>query len=191
MSNPLKKEFKHSDVERMRNIIKKDFTGKTKLQTGYKKTLVEYKEGDVWEENGKKWTIKNGIKQNITKLDVAKKAAKMPLVCPKCNKSLKYHLSKETYKKSKMCFDCFIDYTAQLRKNGLYEQYILHQKKGNIKFFIKTLQERIEEINNSSPTDFVTEQGDIENWKVNETKEKEKITSELQEYVDFLISKLE
>jgi len=29
----LKKEFKQSDVERVRNLVKKDFTGKTKSQT--------------------------------------------------------------------------------------------------------------------------------------------------------------
>ena len=62
--NMLKKEFKHSDVERLRNLVKKDYTAKTKLQTGYQKKLNKYKEGDIWEESGKKWTIKNGIKQN-------------------------------------------------------------------------------------------------------------------------------
>ena len=38
-------------------------------QIGYTKEYVEHKEGDVWEENGKQWTIKNGIKQTVTKLD--------------------------------------------------------------------------------------------------------------------------
>ena len=33
MSNALKKEFKHSDVERIRNLVKKDFTNKTKAQS--------------------------------------------------------------------------------------------------------------------------------------------------------------
>ena len=63
----LKKEFKHSDVQRVRNIVKKDFTAKTKLQSGYSKAHRSYKEGDIWEESGKTWTIKNGIKQNVTK----------------------------------------------------------------------------------------------------------------------------
>ena len=69
----LKKEFKHSDVQRVRNIVNKDFTSKTKLQTGYKKAYEHHVEGDVWEDKGKKWTIKNGLKQNITKLDEVKK----------------------------------------------------------------------------------------------------------------------
>ena len=69
----LKKEFRQSDVERVRNLVNKDYTRKTKLQVGYQKKFTRHKEGDVWEENGKKWTIKNGIKQNITKLDKVKK----------------------------------------------------------------------------------------------------------------------
>ena len=45
--NVLKKEFKRSDVERVRNLVKKDFTSKTKSQTGYKKSSKRYKEGDT------------------------------------------------------------------------------------------------------------------------------------------------
>ena len=74
----LKKEFKQSDVQRVRNLVNKDFTSKTKIQSGYAKTSKRYKEGDIWEEQGKKWTIKNGIKQNVTKLDKAKKAVRIP-----------------------------------------------------------------------------------------------------------------
>ncbi len=61
--NLLKREFKTRDVQRMRNIITKNTGDKTGVQVGYKADYVEHKEGDVWEERGKKWTIKNGIKQ--------------------------------------------------------------------------------------------------------------------------------
>ena len=68
----LQREFRERDVQRMRNIIKKEYTAKTTTQVGYTKSFVEYKEGDVWEENGKQWTIKNGIKQTITRFDKLK-----------------------------------------------------------------------------------------------------------------------
>lgn len=191
MNNNLKKEFSKSDVERMRNLVKKDYTASTKLQTGYKKQYVKHKEGDIWEENGRKWTIKNGLKQNITKLDKAKEATKVPLACPKCKKALSYYLSKETYKKNKMCFDCFINYVGELKKNGLYDQFIVAQRKGNTKFFIKVLEEQIKEIQESKPIDFVTEAGDIESWSNNSSSEKLQLTKELQEYVTFLKSKLD
>ena len=94
----LKKEFKKSDVERVRNLVKKDFTSSTKQQTGYKKSYKKYNEGDIWEEDGRKWTIKNGIRQNITKLDQAKKSLRIPLRCPKCGGSMKHWLNKKMYK---------------------------------------------------------------------------------------------
>ncbi len=76
--NMLKREFKERDVQRMRNIIKKEYTAKTVTQVGYTKTQTEHKEGDVWEENGKKWTIKNGIKQTVTRFDELKKVINLP-----------------------------------------------------------------------------------------------------------------
>jgi len=191
MSNHLKKEFKKSDVQRMRNIITKDYTGNTKQQTGYKKTKVDYKEGDIWEENGRKWTIKDGIKQNITKFDSAKEAIKIPLACPKCKKGMSYYLSKETYKKSKMCFDCYIKYITELKNNGLYEQYIRAAEKGNAKYFIKAFEDQIEEVENYTGATYVTESGDIEDWKGNLDLQKKRITDELKEYIKFLKAKLD
>ena len=75
----LKKEFKRKDVERMRNLIKGSVNSSSETQIGYKKKQIEYKEGDIWVENKKKWTIKNGIKQTISKLDNIKKEIFMPL----------------------------------------------------------------------------------------------------------------
>ena len=94
----LKKEFNKSDVQRIRNLVNKDYTSGTKSQSGYKRSSKRHKEGDVWVEKGKTWTIKNGLKQNITKLDAAKKATQVPLACPKCSGSMSYFLSKKIYK---------------------------------------------------------------------------------------------
>jgi len=87
--NVLKKEFNTRDVQRMRNIITKDYSAKTSTQIGYTKEYVEHKEGDVWEENGKQWTIKNGTKQTVTKLDAVRKRVTMPLNCPQCKAPMK------------------------------------------------------------------------------------------------------
>src|SRR6056300_1192074 len=130
----LKKEFKESDIQRVRNIVNKDFTSKTKSQTGYQKAYQRYIEGDIWEESGKTWTIKNGIKQNITKLDAAKKAVRTPLICPKCGGPMKHHLAKKMYKIHGFCFDpCTVEMEGVLRKAGLYSEYEKKMMSGNIK----------------------------------------------------------
>ena len=72
--NVLKKQFGKKDVTRLRNLMTGKHNSKTGQSVGYNKKQSFYKEGDVWEEDGRKWTIKNGIKQNITKMDRAKKA---------------------------------------------------------------------------------------------------------------------
>lgn len=181
----LKKEFKQSDVQRVRNIVNKDFTSKTKSQTGYQKKYSHHKEGDIWEESGKQWTIKNGIKQNITKLDKAKKAARIPLTCPKCKGSMKHHLAKKMYKIHGFCFDCTVEYEAELRKAGLYEQYEKRMMTGNVESFLKDIEAWVLESLNDNIT-MVTEQGDVEDWSGMDNKYKDTVLSNLKGYTDFI-----
>ena len=67
--NVLKKDFNKKDVERLRNIIKGKSSERTGQGIGYTKADEFHKEGDIWEADGRKWTIKDGVRQNITKLD--------------------------------------------------------------------------------------------------------------------------
>lgn len=179
----LKKDFKKSDVQRARNLINKDFTSATKQQTGYQKVYQKHKEGDIWEEGGKTWTIKNGLKQNVTKLDKAKKAARMPLRCPNCGGPMKHWLAKKMYKIHGFCFDpCTVEMEANLKKAGLYEQYEKRMMSGNIQSFIKDVEawvlESLEETNS-----FVTEQGDVESWNNLSSKYKSEVIKNLNEYI--------
>ena len=183
--NMLKKEFKHSDVQRLRNLVKKDFTSKTKLQTGYQKKLERHKEGDIWEEGGKKWTIKNGLKQNITKLDSAKKALRIPLRCPKCGGSMKHHLAKKMYKIHGICFDCVIEMEADLKKAGLYEAYEKRMMQGNMRAFANDIEQWALEMINTKDT-FVTEAGDIEDWKGDTTRSDKKLLENVKDYLERL-----
>lgn len=182
----LKKEFKAADVSRVRNLVNKDYTSATKQQLGYSKTQKRYKEGDVWEENGKQWTIKNNLKQNITKLDAAKKALRLPLRCPNCGGPMKHHLAKKMYKIHGYCFDpCTVEMEAKLRKAGLYEQYEKRMMQGNMKVFIKDIEEWAESLVTGKVESFVTEQGDVENWSTNTVKQKEVVKS-IKEYTEQL-----
>jgi len=179
----LKKEFKSKDVNRARNLVKKDFSAKTVDGTGYEKAYVAYKEGDIWEESGRTWTIKNGIRQNVTKLDAAKKALQMPLKCPKCGGPMKHHLAQKMYKIHGFCFDpCTVEYEAELRKAGLYEQYEKSMMQGGIKAFAKDIEQWVLESINQSNT-FVTEQGDLEDWNGNNAEFKKQAMENLQEFL--------
>ena len=55
----MQKGISESKVQRMRNLLTKKHNAKTKIQTGYNKKNVIRKEGDIWEEGGKTWTIKD------------------------------------------------------------------------------------------------------------------------------------
>lgn len=179
----LKKEFKERDIQRVRNIVNKDFTAKTKSQTGYQKKYTKRVEGDIWEESGKTWTIKNGIKQNVTKLDKAKKAARIPLACPNCGGPMKHHLAKKMYKIHGFCFDpCTVKMETDLMKAGLYEQYEKQMIQGNMREFTKMLQGWVEAEVNAKNT-FVTEQGDVEDWNQS-NKVKEKLVINVQHYLN-------
>tara|TARA_R100000951_G_scaffold96202_2_gene85410 strand:- start:437 stop:1015 length:579 start_codon:yes stop_codon:yes gene_type:complete len=187
MSNEslLKKEFKKSDVERVRNLVNKDFTAGTKQQSGYKKSIKKYAEGDIWEDGGRQWTIKNGIKQNITKLDSAKKALRIPLRCPNCGGPMKHHLAKKMYKIHGFCFDpCTVEMEANLRKAGLYDKYEERMMQGNMKAFANDVEQWALGLVNSQDT-FVTEAGDIEDWQSNKAKDKE-ILKNVRQYVSHL-----
>jgi len=184
--NMLKREFRERDVQRMRNIIQKDYTAKTVTQVGYTKTQVEHKEGDVWEENGKKWTIKDGIKQTITRFDELKKVINLPLTCPVCSKSMKNNtLNKKMWSVHKKCFDCVISYETELKRQGKFEEYAKLLISGGVKQYIKDLEDALIDFNNEIDDQFVTEQGDIETWK-GKGINKEELNKEIQEHIQEL-----
>jgi len=184
--NMLKREFKERDVQRMRNIIKKDYTAKTVTQVGYTKAQTEHKEGDVWEENGKKWTIKNGLKQTITRFDELKKVLNLPLACPSCGKAMKNNtLNKKMWPIHSKCFDCVITYETELKRQGKFEEYAKNLVSGGVKQYIKDLEDALIDFNNEIDDQFVTEQGDIETWK-GKGLDKEKFTKEVQDHIQEL-----
>ena len=168
----LKKEFKRKDVQRVRNLVRGKTGDATGIQIGYNKKIKDYKEGDVWKENGKTWTIKDGIKQTISKLDAIKKEVFMPLCCPKCGKVMKKRLDKPNYKVHKMCFDCVIDYEHKLRIRGEYNDYIKNLKLKNRLTEIDEMENMFLELANESNEGFISEQGEIERWKGGIDKDK-------------------
>ena len=160
----LKKEFKRKDVDRMRNLIKGNVNSSSESQIGYKKKSIEYKEGDIWTENKKTWTIKNGIKQTISKLDTIKKEVFMPLCCPNCGKVMKKRLDKPNYKIHKKCFDCVIEFEHKLKIKGEYKKYRKNLLGQNSLEIVNEMESYLLNAINTSNSGYVSEDGVIERW---------------------------
>jgi len=180
----LQKDFKSRDVQRMRNLITKKFGDKTVTQLGYTKQTIEHKEGDVWEENGKNWTIKNGLKQTVTRFDEIKKSLTLPITCPKCSK----HMGNNIYNKKMwpihgMCFDCVITMETELKREGKFEEYQRNITKSSTRTLIKEMESLLLEVMlDDGKESFITEAGDIEEWRGG-VVDKTKIAENIQEYI--------
>ena len=182
--NVLKKEFQKRDVERLRNLMTGKYGDKTRSSVGFSKKQEFYKEGDIWEADGRTWTIKDGIRQNITKLDKAKKAHVMPLLCPKCKKVMKNRNDKPFYNIHKMCFNCVIDFEHELRKEGKWDEYQRKVKNNEIDNHIKEYKLFVQEKLRESNEAHVSEAGEVERWvgKIDE----DKVNDATQEVIDYL-----
>jgi len=175
----LKKEFKRTDVNRLRNLIQGKTGESTGTQVGYNKKEEDHKEGDIWKEGRKTWTIKNGIKQTISKLDVIKKEVFIPLCCPKCSKVMKKRLDKPNYNIHKKCFDCVVDFEHKLKINGEYDDYIKNLEAKNSLNIVDEMELYLLDAINTSNSGFVSEDGVIERWVGG--IDKEKITKDIIE----------
>ena len=182
----LKKEFAKRDVERIRNLIKGKYGEKTQTSVGYSKKETQYKEGDVWTESGRKWTIKDGIKQNITKMDKFKNSIRVPLFCPSCGKQMKNRHDPTFYKIHGKCYKCVVVMEEKLKKEGKWEEYensiINNEIDNKIVDFKEYIKERLKESNDN----FVSEDGDVESW-VGEVNE-DRVNDYVDEVVEYLKS---
>ena len=178
----LKKEFKRKDVQRARNLIMGNSGASTGTQIGYKKETKDYKEGDIWTEGRKTWTIKNGIKQTVSKLDTIKREVFVPLSCPCCGKIMKNRLDKHNYKIHKKCHDCVIEFEHKLKIKGKYDSYIKNLKAKNSLDIVDEIESYLLDAINTSNSGFVSEDGVIERWIGG--FDKDKISKEISQAAD-------
>ena len=185
----LKKEFQKKDVERLRNLMQGKYGEKTRSSVGFSQAEVFHDEGDIWEADDRTWTIKDGIKQNITKLDKAKKEHNMPLFCPDCNKLMK-RVDKPYYNIHKYCLDCYAKFEDKLKAEGNYHSHFNNINneviKGRIEDFKSYVKEKLSESNDS----FVSENGEVEKWVGKLDMERvDEYTNEVIKYLEGLGTK--
>lgn len=131
--------------------------------TSEKKAFVQHNEGDVWEESGKTWTIKNGIKKTVSKLESFRKEVITPIACPKCSMKLQSPVHKWAWNTYRMCFNCVVDMEHEIMKAGRLEEYTNALYKANMQSFYGDLEQFITEFSKEKVNVF-TEDGTKENW---------------------------
>jgi hypothetical protein len=154
------------------------------------------KEGDIWEDvNGKKWTIKNGIRQSVTKLD----DAKTPWWCPRCSKPLNHKFDIKFWRIRGHCMDCVIQDESKIRREGKWEEY---ERKIMLRNYIAEVEDKIAELqsyyeqvnkpefllmNENTKTVQLMEKWDVDVDRVKADLKKDIET--LQQYLDETIAK--
>lgn len=175
----MRKSISDAQVQRMRNLVTKKYNNKTAVQTGYTKSTTTHKEGDVWQERGKTWTIKNGIKRTVTKLTSARKKHNKPICCPKCGGSMKHHLNNVMWPLHGMCFKCVSKFETDLVIQGKYAEYENSIMQGNYESWLTAMQLEYEEwLRTPEGHKYITESGQIEDWSIdNKEATSEKISN--------------
>jgi Pyruvate/2-oxoacid:ferredoxin oxidoreductase delta subunit len=182
----LKKDFKEKDVQRLRNLVQGKYGEKTSTSIGYTKQQEFHDEGDVWEEDGRKWIIKNGIKQNVTKLDKAKAQIHLPLFCPECSKVMKHRYDKQFYIQYNRCFDCQIEFEGTIKAKGLWVEYEKNILNSDIDSIIKDFNIWIDEKIDTKMESYITEAGDVESWNGSDKAQLLKNKEQTIEYLQSL-----
>lgn len=160
----LKKEFNKRDVTRMRNILTNKAGDKTQVQAGFEKYKEVHKEGDVWEEDGKMWTIEGGLKQSVTKLDDIKKLVVLPLTCPNCGGVMKVDdYNKKMWSIHQKCFNCVMDMESEIKRLGKWDEYCSNIMNRNKNAQLDDLELALESWVTENDT-FVSEMGEVEKW---------------------------
>lgn len=180
----LKKQWKEKDVQRLRNIVQGKYGEKTTKSVGYTKVEKDYKEGDIWQEDGRTWTIKDNIKQNITKLDKAKESINLPLFCPNCKKIMNHQYDKPFYLQYGHCYDCQIKFETDLRVKGLWQIWHNTIIENDIDHIIGEFNIFSDELENDLHNNsYVNENGNLEKWsKIS----KKKLAERRQQTIQYL-----
>ena len=115
-----------------------------KIQSGYLTTEETHKVGDIWtNSDGKTWEQKNGYRSNITKF------ANRGIVDHRCSECEKYIIKpwdKEIFKFNGRCYYCQIDFEAELRGTGKYEEWLKEKGKKFTEDWIKKFEEENKEL---------------------------------------------
>jgi hypothetical protein len=134
-----KKQSKN--LQRVQDML--DDKHERKIQSGYLPTEKTHKVGDIWtDSDGKKWEQKNGYRVNITKLANAGISDK----CSDCKKYISKKWDRDVYFWNGRCYYCQIDFEAELRGTGKYDEWLKEKGKKFTEDWIKKFEEENKEL---------------------------------------------
>ena len=178
------KKIKQDKVQRMRNLVTGDYGAKTQKRSGYRKYSKKYSEGEEWEEDGKKWTLKRGVKQNLTKLKDARDYGKIPLSCPKCSEAMSRAQHKFMFKHYGHCLYCQTNVEHEKKREGTYNQWVIENVKKNFEKWKEEKRQRfslwLEEVDSKN---YITEAGQIEDWSNMSESAKKDVVGRFEKYI--------
>jgi hypothetical protein len=178
-------KFSKDKIQRMRNLATGNYSEKTKSSSGYKKYSKKMSEGDIWEEDGKTWTIKNGIKQNYTKLNDARKKLRVPLSCPKCKSAMKSSSHKKMYRLYEHCLFCQNKFELDMRAKGIYKDWMEKTIRENFGSWKTSQEERFNSwFSRMDSNNYITESGEVEDWSKLTKSAKQEIKNRFEEWID-------
>lgn len=154
-----------------------------RIVVGWRPSMQDRKEGDVWEgPDGRMWTVKNGITQNVTKLD----SAKTPYWCPLCSKPLNHRLDVKFWNKKGKCMDCVVKEETEIRRQGKWREYEQSIMKANYIAELKDTIKELEHLQETITAPEIVHADDtrilmIEKWHVDIDKVKEDIKHDLEQ----------
>lgn len=167
--------------EGMGRVLKKDQALKVSM---YVSEMIERKEGDTWEVDGKLWERKNGVNQSISKLQ----DAKTPWWCPQCKKSMNTRLDTKFYNKRGKCYYCIVKEETEMRTNGTWQEYQHKVLYANVIAKVKDTIAEFKDVQRTvSNPQIHFQDGRFEEWDVNI----DQIKVDLQEEIDKLEGRLQ
>ena len=133
---------KHSrNLQKVQDML--DDKRERKIQSGYIPTEETHKVGDIWtDSDGKKWEQKDGFRVNHTKL-ANKGIAEQ---CSDCSCYIIKPWDKEIFKFNGRCYYCQIDFEAELKGTGKFDEWKEAQDKRIEEGYIETFEKENEEL---------------------------------------------
>ena len=112
------------NTQRVQDML--DGNYKNKIQVGYSKPEQKREIGERWtDSDGKEWEQKDGYRVNLTKLASAGIAEQ----CSDCKSLIIKPWDKDFFKWNDRCYYCQIDFEAELKGSGDYDEWKKNQEK--------------------------------------------------------------